>query len=112
MAGAELVGLGAADQQAEASVRHDRDVAQVESHEIETPQRSPEAQQKHGAIAGAKRRVGGGAGREETVQHLWYGCGRSGPHRQARPAGESVLASRSELNFLEVSLHVPTERGA
>ena len=65
LTGAALVGLGAADQQAQLLARHLRDVAPEQPHQFGAPQRCPRAQQQQRPVTGTQRRRGGQVGVEQ-----------------------------------------------
>ena len=76
-----LVGLRPPDQQAQPATGDGLDVAQGEGDQLGAAQRGAEAHQQHGALAGAERRVGGGAASNHQAQH----AGHRGGGLAARP---------------------------
>ena len=85
-----LVGLGTAHQEAQAAAGHWLDVAQAQRDQLGAAQRRPEAEQQHGAIAGAERRARGRAGRQQQAQHVRHGGRCLLDRAGAAPAGDAL----------------------
>ena len=90
LAGAALVGLGAADQQAEAALRHHLDIAERQPDQLRAAQRPGKAQQQQGPVAGAERRLRPRPGRQHLPQHVGPGGGGLLGRAGALGAGDAL----------------------
>jgi len=90
LAGAALVGLGAAHQHAQPAARDGCCVAKAECHQLGAPQGGGEAQQQQGAVAQAERAGRGRAGGEHPPQHCGHGGGGLAPRPGASAAHDAL----------------------
>ena len=106
-----LVGLRAPHQQAQPAAGHGLDVAQGERDQLGAAQRGAEAQQQHGALAGAERRVGGGAAGQHQAQHAGHRGGGLAARPDALRPGDA-LHHHGEARVAQVERQRPASRWA
>ena len=104
LAGAALVGLGAADQHAEAAPGNGGDVTQRQACHLAAAERRAKAEQQQGAVTGAERGGGGGAGGEHQPEDVGSG-GRSLLARTGAFVAGDALENHDEAGVAEVQRH-------